>query len=148
MKPVARLKVVRRATVSPRHDPVRLHGVVPTVVLHLVVAGINGAAALGMGTPPAQAFAAGIAASALGLPVIGLSLSLAGWVRIGAVMVVLTYVSSAAVGLYNLLGMGALEAALVTPAAPWKLVYFATAVLLPVLQIKGIIEAGRIALEE
>lgn len=148
MKPVVRLKMARRATVSPRHDPARLHGVVPTVVLHLVVAGVNGAAALGMGTPPAPAFAAGLAACALGVPVVGLSLSLAGWVRTGAALVVLTYISSAAVGLYNFLGMGALATALDTPEAPWKLVYFATAVLLPFLQIKGIIEAGRIMLEE
>ncbi|HWI52811.1 MAG TPA: hypothetical protein VNT01_11800 [Symbiobacteriaceae bacterium] len=147
MKPVVRLKMARSATVSPRHDPARLHGVVPTVVLHLVVAGVNGAAAMGIGTAPAPVFAGGLAACALGVPVVGLSLSLAGWLRTGAAMVVLTYISSAALGLYNFLGMGALEAALHSPEAPWKLAYFATAVLLPLLQIKGILEAGRIMVE-
>lgn len=147
MKPAARLKVVRKATVSPRHDPARLHGVVPTVVLHLVVAGINSAAAMGYGTPPAPAFSAGLAACVLGCPVVGLALSLAGWVRTGAALIVLTYVSSAALGLYSFLGLGALETALSGPPSPWKLIFFITAVLLPLLQIKGILEAGRVLFE-
>lgn len=142
------MKHVRKATVSPRHDPARLHGVVPTVVLHLVVAGVNGAAALGLGAPLAPAFSGGVAACALGCPVVGLALSLAGWVRTGAALVVLTYISSAALGLYNLLGLGGLDAALASSVPVWKVVYFATVVLLPLLQIKGILEAGRIVLEE
>ena len=148
MRPVARRKAIHRATVSPRHDPARLHGVVPTVVLHLVAAGINGAAALGMGAPPAPVFAGGLAACVLGLPVFGLSLSLAGWVRMGAAMLVVTYVSSAALGAYSLLAMGTLSAVLSSPQAPWKLIFFVTAAMLPLLQIKGILESGRIMLEE
>ncbi|HYF94248.1 MAG TPA: hypothetical protein VD969_18680 [Symbiobacteriaceae bacterium] len=148
MKPGARLKVAHRATVSPRHDPARLHSVVPTVVLHLVAAGINGAAALGLGAEVAPAFAAGLAACVLGLPVAGLSLSLAGWVRTGAAMLVLTYISSAVLGLYSLIGMGAVLAAMDSPQSPWRLVFFATAAVLPLLQIKGILEAGRVLIEE
>lgn len=148
MKPVMRLKMARRAHVSARHDPVRLHAVVPTIVIHLVVAGINATAALSMGTAPAPALATGLAACALGLPVVGLALSLAGWLRVGAAMVVLTYISCAGLALFNFLGLGALETALLSPATSWKIAYFATTVMLPLLQIKGILEAGKVLLAD
>ncbi|MDF2629174.1 MAG: hypothetical protein K0R39_3005 [Symbiobacteriaceae bacterium] len=140
--------MARRAHVSARPDPAQLHAVVPTIVLHLVVAGINATAALSIGANPAPVAATGLAACALGLPVVGLALSLAGWTRIGAALVALTYISCAGLALYNFLGLGALETALLSPAASWKIVYFTTAVMLPLLQIKGILETGKVLLAD
>jgi hypothetical protein len=147
MKPELRLRIGRRVTVSPGRGVVRLHEVVPTVVLHLAAAGVSEAAVMGMGAVATPLLAGGVAVCALVFPVVGLALSLAGWLRSGAAMLVLTFVSSSALGLYSLLGLGALQAALDSPFGAWKLVYFLSAAALPLLQMKGIIEAGRVLVE-
>jgi hypothetical protein len=121
--------------------------VVPTVVLHLAAAGVSAAAVMGMGAAATPLLTGGVAVCALVLPVVGLALSVAGWLRSGAAMLVLTFMSSSALGLYILLGLGALPAALDSPFGAWKLTYFLTAAALPLLQMKGIVEAGRVLVD-
>jgi hypothetical protein len=121
----------------------RMQDVVPTVVLHLVAAGVNSAAALALGVTATGFFTAGVAAGGLGGPVIGLALAASGRPRPGAVLLILSYVGTAGLGLFSLLGLGTLSTVLHSPPdTTWRLIYFFTAALLPLLQIKGIVEVA------
>jgi hypothetical protein len=123
--------------------------VVPTVVLHLVAAGVNVAAAMALGLNAAGVLSAGLAAAALGGPVVGLSLGVAGKARTGALLLLISYVATAGLGVYSLLGMGSLRAALAGPPGNiWRPVFFFTAAALPLLQIKGILEVAPSLLPE
>jgi hypothetical protein len=114
--------------------------VVPTVVLHLVAAGVNVAAAMALGLNAAGVLSAGLAAAALGV---------AGKARTGALLLLISYVATAGLGVYSLLGMGSLRAALAGPPGNiWRPVFFFTAAALPLLQIKGILEVAPSLLPE
>ena len=120
-----------------------LNEAVPTVVLHLVAAGMNVAAALSLGAPAPGLFSAAVVAVALGGPFLAIALGASGRERVGAGILAGSYFGAAALGLYSLLGLGVLTSVLQTPQATgWRLAYFLTAALLPLLQIKGILEAG------
>jgi hypothetical protein len=125
----------------------RLQEAVPTVVLHLVATGVNVAAALALGTSVPAGFSATLVAVALAGPLAGLALALVRRERPGAVVLALSYFGAAALGLYSVAYMGVLSTVLSTPGGSgWRVAYFLTAALLPLLQIKGILEAGAVLL--
>lgn len=124
-----------------------LQEAVPTVVLHLVAAGVNIASALALGTSVSAGFSATLVAVALAGPLAGWALALVRRERPGAVILALSYFGAAALGVYSLVSMGVLGRVLSTPGSPgWRTAYFLTAALLPLLQIKGILEAGAVLL--
>lgn len=120
---------------------------VPAMVMHLVAAGVNGSAAMGLGGSFGHGYTAVLAAAVLVGPVTGLALLVARRSRAGARVLLGSYVASAALGLYTLLGKGMLLTALDSPPGGlWKLLFFSTALLLPMLQAKGIFDCIRLLL--
>ncbi|HYG56633.1 MAG TPA: hypothetical protein VD902_01000, partial [Symbiobacteriaceae bacterium] len=95
-----------------------------------------------LGAPPPVPFMAALTATALGGPAVALIFSMAGRARAGAMLLLLSFVGGAGVGLYGLLGIGMLSVVYDSPpGTAWKWVFFMTAALLPLLQIKGILDA-------
>ena len=118
---------------------------VPTVVLHLVAAAIHGTAAAALGSASDSFYAGALVAVTVGVPVAGMAALLAGYARAGAVTVLLSYVSAAALVIYGHLGLGLMGLALGSPpGAGWKLVFFGTAMALPLLQVKGVLDAAKL----
>ena len=119
-----------------RHD---LWETVPVVVAHLVAAGSNMAAAAALGAGFSTLFSAGVATFTLAAPTVGLAFTVSGLRRPGVALHLLGYLGTSALGAYANLGLGLLSLALGSPAGnAWRFVFFATAVLLPLLQAWGI----------
>lgn len=122
----------------------RVWELVPTVILHLFAAGVNGAAAYGLGVSFGPIYTGALVAAVLALPVSALALTLAGHGRVGSALLALSFMASAALGLYGLLGLDLLITALSSPPGTgWKLVFFGTAAMLPLLEMRGILGAVR-----
>lgn len=123
----------------------RIWEMVPAVVLHLVTAAIHGTAAAALGSTHDSVYTGGLVAITLGVPVAGMAALLAGYARAGALTVLLSYVGTAALIIYGHLGLGLMGLALNSPPGTgWKLVFFGTAVALPLLQVKGVLDAAKV----
>lgn len=122
---------------------------VPAVVLHLSAAGLYAAAAVALGAAPSTLFMTSLTATALGGPMLGLILSMAGRERAGALLLIFSFVGAAAFGIYCLLGLGMLQSAFHSPAGTaWKWAFLISATFLPLLQVKGILDAFRTLVPE
>lgn len=123
----------------------QLNEAVLTVVVHLAAAGVNVAAGITLGAQSSGGLAAALLTVALGIPVAGLSLGVLGRPRTGALLLILSYVGAAGLGLFGLLRDGVLITVLNAPPETWwRPAFFVSALMLPLVQIRGILEASTV----
>jgi len=120
-----------------------LREAVPTVVMHMAAAAVHLMSAVALGGSLGPLYGAVLAGLLLAIPMMAVLAMLAGQTRLGSVLFLGAYVGMAGLAIYGLLGEGLLPMAFYAPASPWKTLFFATAMLLPLLQITGIVEAAK-----
>ncbi|MFZ5814309.1 MAG: hypothetical protein ACOY93_03285 [Bacillota bacterium] len=116
---------------------------IPTVVMQMAAAAVHMMAITGLGATLGPLYTALAAAILLAAPMTAVLAMLAGYTRLGTALFAAFFMASAGLLLYGYLGEGHLLMALRAAASPWKSLFFITAVLLPLLQVTGIIEAAR-----
>ncbi|MFZ5824698.1 MAG: hypothetical protein ACOY94_10255 [Bacillota bacterium] len=125
-----------------------LREAVPTVVMHMTAAAVHLMAITAIGATLGPAYTALVAALLLVAPATAVLAILAGHRWLGALLFGLSFVGTAGLTLFGHLGLGFLETAFHAASSPWKTLFFATSMLLPLLQVTGILEAARVLLPE
>ncbi len=111
--------------------------------MHMAAASIHLMAAVAIGGTLGSTYGALLAAVLLAVPMIAALVTLAGLSRLGSILFGLSFVGMAGLMLYGQLGQGWLQTALNSGAHPWKTLFFATAMLMTLLQITGIMETAK-----
>lgn len=120
-----------------------LREALPTVVMHITAAAVHLMAITAIGGSLGPAYSALVAALLMVAPATAVLAMLAGYNRLGSLLFGLGFVGTAGLVLFGHLGLGFLETAVSADSSPWKRLFFATAMLLPLLQVTGILEAVR-----
>lgn len=120
-----------------------LRQAMPTVVLHMTAAAIHVMATAALGGFLTSGYGSVLAALVMAAPMGAVLAMLAGENRVGAGLLLLSYLGTSGLVLYGHLGLGLIQLVMEMPASPWKVLFFLSAALLPLLQITGILEAFR-----
>lgn len=125
-----------------------LRQAVPTLVIHMTAAAVHLMATVAIGESLSLGYTSFAAAVLLAAPMLAVLAMLAGYSRLGSLLCVLSFLGTAGLALFGQLGLGFLQTALYSASSPWRTLFFATAMLLPLLQVTGILEALRTVMPE
>lgn len=115
----------------------------PVVAIHLLAAFLQYVVGYVMGFM-SLTYSAALLVAAVLLPLVGVRLLALERARAGAAFLIAGFTATAGLGLYTLFGLDFAPAVLRHAGTPWRMLFFGTAMLLPLLQIRGILQAGRI----
>lgn len=116
----------------------------PLVVLHVAAAAVHAASAVGLsGVRPGAAFEVALAFVALVVPMAAVLALAAGMRRVGAALLVLSYLGVAGLTLVGHLGLNLLVNALDSAPSAFRTAFFASGLVTPVIQVCGVVEALR-----
>lgn len=118
----------------------RLREAIPTLVIHMAVAAVHMTLIVFLNGGLSPVFGAFVAGLLVAAPLLGVAATLADFHRLGSGLFLLSFVGTAGLILTAYLGQGLLLEVLQADSSPGKILFFASAMALPLLQIKGISE--------
>ncbi|MFO7274607.1 MAG: hypothetical protein DIU55_007035 [Bacillota bacterium] len=115
----------------------------PLLVLHGAAAAVHVASMVGLVGRPGLAYEVALAFLILVVPMSAVLALVSGMRRLGAALLFLTYLGAASLTLVGDLGLNFLAEAFYKDPSALRTAFFASALVLPVIQILGMVEALR-----
>ncbi|WP_374711735.1 hypothetical protein [Symbiobacterium terraclitae] len=115
----------------------------PALLLHVAAAAVHVMSTVGLSGRPGALYEGALALMALVVPMSALLALLSGMRRLGAALFLLSYLGVAALTLIGHLGLDYLVTALYSDPSPYRTAFFASAMVMPLIQIHGIVESLR-----
>jgi len=115
----------------------------PALLLHVAAAAVHAMSTVGLSGRPGTLYEGALALLALVVPMSALLAVLSGMRRVGAALILLSYLGVAGLTLVGHLGLDYLVTAFYADPSPYRTAFFVSAMVMPVIQIHGIVEALR-----
>jgi len=115
----------------------------PLLVLHVAAAAVHAASTVGLSGRPGAVYEVLLAFLMLVVPTSAVLALLSGLRRLGAALFFLSYLGVAALTIAGYLGMNLLVVAFYADPSVFRTTFFVSALIMPVIQIYGMLEALR-----